>query len=93
MLLIKSINQKPKPKRGTIQQELVRFEELFSKFQRTRSMKKTNAILHLLLQVSNDPKVIQSENGNSAVTTPNQGSVIESVFTSKLANQVAYRAQ
>lgn len=56
-------------------------------------MKKTNAILHLLLQVSNDPKVIQSENGNSAVTTPNQGSVIESVFTSKLANQVAYRAQ
>ena len=55
-------------------------------------MKKTNAVLHMLLQVSNDPRVIQSENGNAAVTTPAQGSVIESVFTSKLANQVAYRA-
>ena len=92
MLLIKQINQKPKPKRGTIQQELGRFEELYSRFQRTKSMKKTNGILHLLLQLSNDPNIIQSERGNNPVITPAQGSVIESVFSSKLANQVAYRA-
>ena len=80
------VNQKPKPKRGTIQQELVRFEELHTKFQRTKSMTKTNEILHLLLQLSNDPNVIQSEHGNEPVMTPAQGSVIESVFSSKLAN-------
>ncbi len=55
-------------------------------------MTKTNEILHLLLQLSNDPNVIQSEHGNEPVLIPAQGSVIESVFSSKLANQVAYRA-
>ena len=55
-------------------------------------MKKTNGILHLLLQLSNDPNVIQSERGTNPVVTPAQGSVLESVFSSKLANQVAYRA-
>ena len=49
-------------------------------------MTKTNEILHLLLQLSNDPNVIQSEHGNEPVMTPAQGSVIESVFSSKLAN-------
>ena len=27
-----TVNQKPKPKRGTVQQELIRFEELYTKF-------------------------------------------------------------
>ena len=71
----------------------MRFEELYTKFGRTKSMNKTNGILHLLLQLSNDPRVIASEHGNQPVLTPAQGSVIESVFSSKLANQVAYRAQ
>ena len=91
--LIVTVNSKPKPKRGTIQQELVRFEELYTKFGRTKSMNKTNGILHLLLQLSNDPRVIASDHGNAPVVSPAQGSVIESVFSSKLANQVAYRAQ
>ena len=43
-------------------------------------------MLHLLLQLSNDPKVITSEHGNQ----PAQGTVLESVFASKLANQVSY---
>jgi len=55
-------------------------------------MTKTNAILHLLLQLSNDPQVISGERGNAPAIAPAQGSVIESVFSSKLANQVAYRA-
>mmetsp|Transcript_4202 Transcript_4202/g.5209 ORF Transcript_4202/g.5209 Transcript_4202/m.5209 type:complete len:93 (+) Transcript_4202:150-428(+) len=70
MLLVKQINQKPKPKRGTIQQELVRFEELHTKFQRTKSMTKTGEILHLLLQLSNDPSVLKSEHGNATVVSP-----------------------
>jgi len=70
----------------------VRFEELYTKFQRTKSMTKTNAILHLLLQLSNDPRVLTGDHGNAPVVAPAQGSVIESVFSSKLANQVAYRA-
>ncbi len=70
----------------------MRYEELHAKFQRTKSMTKTNEILHLLLQLSNDPNVIESEHGNEPVLIPAQGSVIESVFSSKLANQVAYRA-
>ena len=80
------VNQKPKPKRGTVQQEMVRFEELYTKFARTKTMTKTSGILNLLLQLSNDPKVIQGENGNAPVVAPAQGSVIESVFSSKLAN-------
>ena len=64
----------------------MRFEELHTKFQRTKSMTKTGEILHLLLQLSNDPRVIASENGNAPVVQPAQGSVIESVFSSKLAN-------
>lgn len=56
-------------------------------------MAQTNAILHLLLQLSNDPRVIKGEHGNVPSVAPAQGSVIESVFSSKLANQVAYRAQ
>ena len=82
--LLFSVNQKPKPKRGTIQQELVRFEELYTKLQRTKSLSKTNGVLHLMLQLSNDPRVIQGDHGNVAL--PAQGSVIESVFSSKLAN-------
>lgn len=54
-------------------------------------MTKTSQVLHLLLQLSNDPRLLQSEHGQ--VVTPVQGSVIESVFASKLANQVSYRAQ
>ena len=80
------VNQKPKPKRGTLQQELVRFEELHTKFARTKSITKTGEVLHLLLQLSNDPAVLKSENGNAPVVAPAQGSVIESVFSSKLAN-------
>ena len=49
-------------------------------------MSKTGEILHLLLQLSNDPAVLKSENGNAPVVAPAQGSVIESVFSSKLAN-------
>ena len=49
-------------------------------------MNKPSAILHLLLQLSNDPNVIQGDRGNTAVIQPAQGSVIESVFSSKLAN-------
>jgi len=33
------VQSKPKPKRGTLQQEQQRFEELHSKFQRTKSIK------------------------------------------------------
>ena len=64
----------------------MRFEELFTKIQRSKSMSKTNGMLHLLLQLANDPRVIASEHGNAPVVTPAQGSVIESVFSSKLAN-------
>ena len=48
-LFIATVNSKPAPRRGTIQQELVRFEELHTKFQRNKSMNKPGAILHLLL--------------------------------------------
>jgi hypothetical protein len=48
-MLIKKIQEKPKPKRGTTQQEQQRFEELYSKFQRTKSIKNQNAMLQLLL--------------------------------------------
>ena len=47
-------------------------------------------MMHLLLQLANDPKVIQGENGNQNVMQPAQGTVLESVFASKLANQVSY---
>ena len=89
-----SVNQRPKSKKGTVQQDVVRFEELFAKLQRSKSLKKTNAMLHLLLQLSNDPKVLKSDehvSGADGSSLPVQGGVIESVFASKLANQVAYK--
>ena len=43
---------------------MARFEELYAKFQRTKSLTKSNAMMHLLLQLANDPKVTRSENGN-----------------------------
>lgn len=51
--------------------------------------------MHLLLQLSNDPKIAKSDDnidGADSSLNPVQGSVVESVFVSKLANQVAYKA-
>jgi hypothetical protein len=69
---------------------VARFEELYAKFQRTKSLTKSNAMMHLLLQLANDPKVTRSENGNQNEIQLAQGTVVESVFASKLNNQVSY---
>jgi hypothetical protein len=87
--LLFAVNSKPRPKIGTTQQVVSRFEELYSKMQRTKSLTKKSAFLHMLLQLSNDPKVVSSDDsvdGADSALNPAQGSVIESVFVSKLAN-------
>jgi hypothetical protein len=53
---------------------------LLNKFQKTKSIKNQTAMLHLLMALSGG-----TESGHA------QGTVIESVFASKINNQTSYR--
>ena len=73
----------------SVHQETVRFEELYARLLRSKQLNKKTQMLHVMLELAGNG-VPPSERGNAA---QKQGTVLQSVFQSKLANQVSYNEQ
>ncbi|CDW82197.1 gamma-tubulin complex [Stylonychia lemnae] len=82
-LLLKKVTSKPKPNnpRSSIGEEAQRFENLFQKFKKNRTLNKSTEMLHLLLQLS----------GEGANNSKSSGGVLESVFNNKIINKIDYQ--
>jgi hypothetical protein len=66
----------------SVHQETVRFEELYARLLRSKQLNKKTQMLHVMLELAGNG-VPPSERGNAA---QKQGTVLQSVFQSKLAN-------
>jgi hypothetical protein len=62
--------------KSSIQQEVLRFEDLFVRLKRNKTLSKNTEIMHFLLTLSGE--------GNNA--NENAGGVLESVFQNKILN-------